>query len=159
VSNARLGFVALRVRDVAASAWFYREAFGVPFESGRSPQPHAEASWKDGADLLLALIPPDPGMTEHAEVGVFVDDFDEAHTRALAAKAQVVREPRHEPCGRSAASRDPDGNLVTLTQRPRALRIAEEFRSPCAVASAAGLGVPGGACSSGLGGSERGRWS
>jgi predicted RNase H-like nuclease/predicted enzyme related to lactoylglutathione lyase len=124
VSNTRLVFVALRVRDVAASAWFYREAFGVPFEAGQPPQPHAEVSWKDGAYLHLALFPPDPGATENAEIGFFVDDLEAAHARADAAGAEVVHEPRDESWGRTAAYRDPDGNLVTLTQRPRALRVA-----------------------------------
>jgi len=124
VSNTRLVFVALRVRDFAASAWFYREAFGVPFESGESPQPHAEVSWEGAPSLQLALFPHDPGVTENAELGFFVDDFEAAHARAVGAGAEVVREPRDEPWGRSAAYRDPDGNIVTLTQRPRAIRVA-----------------------------------
>lgn len=120
----RLVFVALRVRDFAASAWFYREAFGVAFESDQLPQPHAEVSWKDGAYLHLALFPPDRGVTENAEIGFFVDDLEVAHARAVAAGAEVVHEPRDEPWGRTAGYRDPDGNLVTLTQHPRALRVA-----------------------------------
>ncbi|HEY3181191.1 MAG TPA: DUF429 domain-containing protein [Gaiellaceae bacterium] len=124
MSSTRLVFVALRVRNVAASAWFYREAFGVAFESGQPPQPHAEVSWKDGAYLHLALFPPNPGVTENVEIGFFVDDLDAAHARAVAAGAEVVREPRDEPWGRTGAYRDLDGNLVTLTQHPRALRVA-----------------------------------
>jgi predicted RNase H-like nuclease/predicted enzyme related to lactoylglutathione lyase len=124
VSDTRLVFVALRVRDFAASAWFYREAFGVPFESGEPPQPHAEVSWKDGAYLHLALFPPEQHVTENAQIGFFVDDVEAAHVRAVAAGAEVVHEPREEPWGRTAAYRDPDGNLVTLTKRPSALRVA-----------------------------------
>jgi predicted RNase H-like nuclease/predicted enzyme related to lactoylglutathione lyase len=112
------------VRDFKASAWFYREAFGVPFESGQPPRPHAEVSWKDGAYLHLALFPADPRPTENAEIGFFVDDVETAHARAVAAGAEVVREPRDELWGRTAAYRDPDGNLVTLTQRPSELRVA-----------------------------------
>src|SRR4051794_26450481 len=123
-TDPRLVFVALRVRDIGASAWFYREAFGVPFESGQRPQPHAEVSWKDGAYLHLALFPADPGPTENAEIGFFVDDVETAHARAVAASAEVVREPRDEPWGRTAAYRDPDGNLVTLTQFASELRVA-----------------------------------
>ncbi len=64
VSNTRLVFVALHVRDFAASALFYREAFGVPFESGQPPQAHAEVSWKEGAY---------PSRTLPAESGGNVD--------------------------------------------------------------------------------------
>jgi predicted RNase H-like nuclease/predicted enzyme related to lactoylglutathione lyase len=117
VTDARLGFVVLRVRDVAASAWFYREAFGVPFEA-------AEASWKDGVNLRLTALPAEEVAAPTVELGFFVDDFEAAHARAVGAGAEVVREPRDEPSGRTAAYVDPDGNLVTLTQRPRALRVA-----------------------------------
>jgi predicted RNase H-like nuclease len=105
VSSTRLVFVALRVRDVAASAWFYREAFGVELRAGQGPEPHAEVSWRNGAYLHL-------------------DDLEQAHAQAVAAGAEVVREPRDESWGRTSAYRDPDGNLVTLTQRPRAVRVA-----------------------------------
>ena len=124
VGETRLVFVALHVRDFAASAWFYREAFGVEFESGQPPQPHAEVSWREGAYLHLAFFPPDPGVTENVEIGFHVDDLEDAHARALAAGAEVVREPRDEPWGRTAPYRDPDGNLVTLTQRTKAVRVA-----------------------------------
>ena len=124
MSNARLVFVALRVRDVAASAHFYREAFGIPFASAQPPTPHAEVSWREGAYLHLALFPQDPTATENAEFGFFVDDLDRAHARALAAGAELVHEPKAEPWGRTARYRDPDGNLLGLTQRPLAPRVA-----------------------------------
>jgi predicted RNase H-like nuclease/predicted enzyme related to lactoylglutathione lyase len=124
VNNTRLVFVALRVRDVAASAHFYREAFGIPFASGQPPQPHAEVSWREGAYLHLALFPQDPDATENAEIGFFVDDVEAAHARASAAGAEVVHEPRAVTWGRTALYRDPDGNLVGLTQRPAAPRVA-----------------------------------
>jgi predicted enzyme related to lactoylglutathione lyase len=112
------------VRDIGASAWFYREAFGVLFESGQPPQPHAEVSWTGGAYLHLALFPADPEATENAEIGFFVDDVEAAHARAEAAGAQVIREPRDEAWGRTSAYRDLDGNLVTLTQHLVSTRVA-----------------------------------
>ena len=124
MGSTRLVFVGLHVRDFGASAWFYREAFGVEFRQGQAPEPHAEVSWRDGAYLHLALFPAEPGVTQNAEIGFYVDQLDEAHARAVAGGAEVVREPRDEPWGRTAAYRDPDGNLVTLTQRPHALRVA-----------------------------------
>jgi predicted enzyme related to lactoylglutathione lyase len=118
--GTRLVSVALRVRDFAASAWFYREAFDIVLEPASAPEPHGEVSWKDGAELRLAFFPSDGGLTQNTELGFYVDDFAGAHARAVAAGATVVREPQEQ----SATYRDPDGNLVTLTQRPRALRVA-----------------------------------
>jgi predicted RNase H-like nuclease/predicted enzyme related to lactoylglutathione lyase len=114
VSEPRLVSVALRVRDVGASAWFYREAFGVPFESAELG---VEVAWKD---LRLALLPREQDGPQNAELGFEVDDLDAAHARAVAAGAEVVQQPQ----GGTAAYRDPDGNVVTLTLRPRALRVA-----------------------------------
>jgi predicted RNase H-like nuclease/predicted enzyme related to lactoylglutathione lyase len=105
VGETRLVFVALHVRDLAASGRFYRDVFGVDLH-----QAQAEVTWREDA-------------TQN-EVGFDVDDLDAAHARAVAAGAEVVREPRVEPWVRTAAYRDPDGNLVTLTQRPRARRAA-----------------------------------
>jgi predicted RNase H-like nuclease/predicted enzyme related to lactoylglutathione lyase len=116
VSTSRLSLVTLRVRDVDASAAFYRDAFGVLVESGRS-QPVETA-----AQLALASAGPDP--SENVELSFFVDDVYAAHARAVAAGAEVVR-PLHEERGaHSAVYRDPEGNRVTLTQRHRALRVA-----------------------------------
>jgi predicted enzyme related to lactoylglutathione lyase len=118
--GTRLVSIALHVRDFAASAWFYREAFGIVLEPASSPQPHAEITWREGAELRLALFASEGTLTQNAELAFHVEDFAAAHARALAAGAAVVREPDEQ----SATYRDPDGNLVTLTQRPRALRVA-----------------------------------
>jgi predicted RNase H-like nuclease/predicted enzyme related to lactoylglutathione lyase len=120
----RLIFVALRVADVAASARFYRETFGVPFESTAQAQASAEVGWTNGPQLRLTLLLAGAGVTERAEIGFQVDDVDAAHALAVAATATVVWQPRDEAAGRTAAYRDPDGNLVLLTQPPRALRAA-----------------------------------
>jgi predicted RNase H-like nuclease len=76
-----------QVRDFAASARFYREAFGVELRP---------------------------------ELEIEVDDLAAAHARAMAAGAEVVREP-HEG---AATYRDPDRNVVTLAQRRQAVRVA-----------------------------------
>jgi predicted RNase H-like nuclease/predicted enzyme related to lactoylglutathione lyase len=123
-ATPRLSSVALRVRDLPAAAWFYREAFGLEFEPAPPPELSAEISWRDGAHLHLTLLPAGEGVAGGAEIGFHVDDVDAAHARAVAAGAEVVNEPREERRGRTATYRDSDGNLVTLTQRPRPLRIA-----------------------------------
>jgi predicted RNase H-like nuclease/predicted enzyme related to lactoylglutathione lyase len=125
VGNSRLVFVALRVREVEASARLYRDAFGVPFREGQPPEQHAEVSWSEGAYLHLALFPADEGPPgTNPQIGFFVDDVEAAHVRAAAAGAAVVYPPRDESWGRTAAYRDLDGTLVTLTQPGRPLRVA-----------------------------------
>lgn len=122
----RLAFLALHVRDLDRSLRFYRDALGIPLEwSGRDvpgEPDHLEVSWREGAYLHFALFP--GGTTQGAHASFFVDDVEAAHARAVAAGAHVVQEPRDEPWGRTAAYRDPDGNLVALTQPPRARRVA-----------------------------------
>jgi predicted RNase H-like nuclease len=105
MTDTRLGFVVVRVRDVAVSAQFYRDAFG--FEPGAT-------------GVRLELVPAGQEAKPSAELGFLVDDVDAAHARAVGAGARVVREPAEG----TAAYLDPDGNLVTLTGRPRALRVA-----------------------------------
>ena len=118
--GTRLAFVALRVRDLDASARFYREAIGVPLREagGETEESHREYSWTDGAYLHFALFPAQPGAeTAKVELAFLVDDLDAAHARALAAGAQMESSPRDEPWGRTAGYRDPDGNLIALTER------------------------------------------
>ncbi len=57
VAPNRLVFVALRVRDLAASVQFYREAFKIELEPGQPPERHAEISWPEGAYVHFALFP------------------------------------------------------------------------------------------------------
>lgn len=119
--GARLVFVALRVRDLEATARFYRDAIGVPLREagGSGEEVHREYSWTDGAYLHFALFSAGPGSEARGvELSFFVADVDEAHARAVAAAADVASEPEDRPWGRMAAYRDPDGNLVSLTQRP-----------------------------------------
>jgi predicted enzyme related to lactoylglutathione lyase len=118
--GTRLAFVALRVRDLDASARFYRDAFGIPLRpaGGSGEEVHREYSWTDGAYLHFALFPARPGAeTRGVELAFFVDDLDAAHAQAVSAGAEVESEPRAEPWGRTAGYRDPDGNLVALTER------------------------------------------
>jgi predicted RNase H-like nuclease/catechol 2,3-dioxygenase-like lactoylglutathione lyase family enzyme len=95
--TARLVSVGFRVRDADAAARFYREAF--------------DADLTARGDVRV-------GPTQVAELGFVVDDLAAAHARAVAAGARVEREP-HDG---SAAYLDPDGNVVTLAERPRAVR-------------------------------------
>jgi len=87
VGETRPVFVGLHAPDLAASARFYREAFGIELES---------------------------------ELQVEVNDLEEAHARALAAGAELVGEALDD----RRVYRDTDGNVVTLTLRPQAVRVA-----------------------------------
>lgn len=119
--GARLVFVALRVRDLEVSARFYRDAIGIRLRDpgGFDEEMHREYSWTDGEYLHFALFPAMPGEeTRRVELAFYVDDLDVAHAKATAAGADVVSMPREEPWGRTAGYRDPDGNVVGLTQRP-----------------------------------------
>ena len=119
--------IELRVRDVDRSRAFYRR-IGVPVEepethAGESER-HAHASWgswEAGADdfLLLSLYPATPGDATVVSIGFVVDDLDGAHRALSAAGVEVVSAPADRPWGRSATYRDPDGNRIGLTQRPR----------------------------------------
>ena len=116
--------VVLRVSDLDRSSALYRDGFGLDFHfadhdgedlwtSGR----HAATTWTDGAFLHFALYQSKDGsVTTGAQVAFAVDDLEAAHQRALAAGAELVHEPEGQPWGRSARYRDPDGNIIELTQ-------------------------------------------
>ncbi len=106
MTEPRLAHVVLRASDPERAEAFYREAFGV------EPSP--------GFSFVAAEGAP----TANAELAFTVRDLDAAHARATAAGAQVVRAPADVPSGRSAAYRDLDGNLVTLAEPARPVRVA-----------------------------------
>jgi predicted enzyme related to lactoylglutathione lyase len=123
----RLIFVALNVTDLDESIAFYRNAFGIEFHTDDN-EPiddpwygghHGAYSWHEGAFLHFALFPallPERAVTRDAQVGFQVADIDAAHLRAASSGAALVHAPRAEPWGATARYRDPDGNLVSITQ-------------------------------------------
>jgi predicted RNase H-like nuclease/predicted enzyme related to lactoylglutathione lyase len=113
VGETRVVSVSLRVRDVAAAARFYRAAFAVELDtpSGAAPS-------------RLDVVPAADGPTGVVEIGLFATDLDDTHRRAVAAGAEVLGAPSGAPGGRTAVYRDPDGNIIRLTERARGLRVA-----------------------------------
>jgi predicted enzyme related to lactoylglutathione lyase len=121
--HARLVAVILEVSDLDSSAALYRDAFDLdlhpgdngvddPWIGGRQ----AEISWREGDHLHFALYPAREKPTSGAQIGLSVDDIDDAHATAVLAGAAVLHEPRTEPWGRSARYGDLDGNVIELTQ-------------------------------------------
>lgn len=127
----RLTFVALSVSDLARSVAFYRQVLGVPLHDAahdaEKDDPwyggaHAACSWTDGAFLHFAVYParpPERPISSAAQIGFHVADFDRVHARLVGASARVVEPPRAEPWGRTARYLDPDGNIVSITERAR----------------------------------------
>ncbi|HEY2936628.1 MAG TPA: DUF429 domain-containing protein [Gaiellaceae bacterium] len=124
MTEPRLVFVGLQVRDLDRAARFYRDAFRVALREGEQPEPHAEVSEGEGAHLQLALLPAGDAPTANAGIGFLVEDLSAAHARAVTAGAVVVQEPHAEPWGHTASYLDLDGNVVSLTERARPLRLA-----------------------------------
>lgn len=119
--------IELRVRDIDRSRAFYR-LIGVPVEEPEVHEGehdrHAHASWgswrQDADDfLLLSLYPAAPGEETRVALGFVVDDIDATHQALVDAATEVVQAPERRPWGRMATYRDPDGNSVGLTERPR----------------------------------------
>jgi predicted enzyme related to lactoylglutathione lyase len=125
---ARLLEVELRVRDLERALRFYRDLVGLPFGAVETHEgenvPHAHAAWGEwGArgELLMVNLYPAAGGADptQASVGFVVDDLEQTHARLVSAGATVTRPPERRPWGVSATYRDPDGNTVSLTERPR----------------------------------------
>jgi predicted enzyme related to lactoylglutathione lyase len=93
--------VTLAVSDFDASARFYRDAVDARIERVED----------DGRLRVIA------DWWADRELGFLVRDLERAHARALAHGADVVHAPHVGEWGRSAAYRDPDGNLVSLVER------------------------------------------
>lgn len=116
--------VVLTTPSFERAVQFYGEALGLdlhvddhagdePWTSGR----HAATSWHDGAFIHFAIYEAKNDFsTSGAQVAFRVPDIDAAHRRATAAGVEVIHPPKSQPWGISARYRDPDGNVVELTQ-------------------------------------------
>ena len=121
--------LTLRVRDVQRSRDFY-EGLGVPCGPLDTDEPggdrHVHAMWgtwsADADDFLMLNIYPAGGTapaSAPASLGFATDDLDTLHQTLVAKGTEVVQSPQTRPWGRMATYRDPDGNLVSISQRPR----------------------------------------
>ena len=106
-------FAAFHVEDVEASARFYRDGLGIALERDEGRE-HEEVSWH-APYFHFALFP--QGAAPEPRLGFFVEDLDAAHERLVAMGATVEQAPYEAPWGRDARYLDPDGNLISLTER------------------------------------------
>lgn len=126
-ATARLIEVELRVRDLERSLRFYRDLIGLPFgkietHSDEDVQ-HAHVTWGEWNDrgefLMVNLYPVGEQTPTRARVGFVVDELDRVHARLASAGVTVIKPPERRPWGASASYEDPDGNVVSLSERPR----------------------------------------
>ncbi len=123
-NDSRLVTVVLVVSDLDRSVDLYSKAFGLdlhvddhkgddPWTSGR----HAATSWTTGEFIHFARYETKDGNhTTGSQVAFRVPDLDRSHQLAQDAGAEVIHAPKDQPWGRSARYRDPDGNIIELTQ-------------------------------------------
>lgn len=119
--------VTIGVRDVERSRRFYQE-LGVECGPIAADEPggpaHVHATWgrwaADSDDfLMLNIYPADPASAP-ASLGFASEHLDELHQRLVKAGVEVVRPPEKRPWGEMGTYRDPDGNLISVSQRPTA---------------------------------------
>jgi predicted enzyme related to lactoylglutathione lyase len=109
-------FVALQVRDLAASAQFYKDVFGFEAE-GRSPPGAVVLKTRP---IPLALREPLRPLPETGPLGVGLalwvacDDADALHALIAARGGAILNPPADSPFGRFFVARDPDGYAITF---------------------------------------------
>ncbi len=115
-----LRHLALRVRDVAAAARFYADAFGIRVVW----QPDGQNVYLSSGSDNLALHE-DPavaaaGVLDH--LGFLVEAPEDVHAAAAALRARgvpIAREPAvHRDGSVSCYCLDPDGNLIQVLWLP-----------------------------------------
>jgi predicted enzyme related to lactoylglutathione lyase len=111
--------LGLEVRNDVASGGFRWVTLGSPDQQGVDivlSEPHAGRSQADGDALQELLIKGVLPMTIFS-----VDDLDGAFEKVQASGAEVLQEPIKQPWGpRDCAFRDPSGNMVRMSQAPKA---------------------------------------
>ena len=113
MTTERPCFAAFHVEDLEEAGRFYREGVGIALERDQDPL-HEETSWHDPY-FHFALFPKE--APREPALGLFVEDLDVTHERLVAMGARVDRAPYVAPWGREARYLDPDGNLISLTER------------------------------------------
>src|SRR5262249_5160233 len=109
--------IRIKVADVQAAAKFYTAAFDVVFNESISSVQFG--TYRSDRFFLITLEERDQVGSEHGgtRFGLLVGDLDAAHERAIGAGGVEVHPPADfawKP--RTSCVRDPDGNLIDLSQ-------------------------------------------
>ncbi|GAB2942711.1 VOC family protein [Hafnia psychrotolerans] len=109
-------FIALQVRDLATSAAFYKDVFGLT-AADRSPPGAVVFTTKP---IALALREPLRPLPENGPLGtgmvlwVACDDADTFHDLIVERGAKVLSPLSNGPFGRFFVASDPDGYAITF---------------------------------------------
>lgn len=111
--------LGLEVRNDVSSGEYRWVTLGSPTQPGLEivlSEPHAGRSQADG-DALQELL-------TKGVLGQFIfrtDDLDATFETVRASGAEVLQEPMDQPWGpRDCAFRDPSGNMVRISEEPKA---------------------------------------
>jgi DNA-binding transcriptional MerR regulator len=114
IESVRPVQLRIAVTDVPAAAAFYTEAFDVVFNESISSLQFG--TYRSDRFFLITLEECEPAATT-TRFGLLVDNVDTAHARAVRAGATEQHPPTEfswKP--RTSCVRDPDNNLIDLTQ-------------------------------------------
>ncbi|MNI05930.1 Glyoxalase-like domain protein [compost metagenome] len=109
-------FIALQVRDIAASQRFYTDVFGFEI----SPQSPAHAVVFKTLPIALALREPIRPLLEEGPLGVGLVlwiacvDADALHNLIVERGGVIISPPADSPFGRFFVAKDPDGYAITF---------------------------------------------
>lgn len=130
ISNARLSAVRVFVSDLAGACAFYRDQVGLTPAETSLDDGYAVFPLANGANLLLEAEPPaedTDGQESEGLIGRFVgaslgvDDIQAAFAALSDNGVRFVGEPERQPWGGWLAHfHDPDDNILTLVEMPRA---------------------------------------
>jgi predicted enzyme related to lactoylglutathione lyase len=109
-------FIALQVRDLAASAAFYKDVFGFTAGDRNAPGAIVFATKPIALAVREPLQPlPDNGpLGTGAVLWVACDDADALHDLVVERGGEVLRPLSDGPFGRFFVASDPDGYAITF---------------------------------------------
>ncbi|GAA3694004.1 VOC family protein [Nonomuraea antimicrobica] len=132
-----LQYCHVTVNDVDESLGFYRDALGLEVRNDVASGDHRWVTLGSSTQPGLEIVLSDPhagrsrsdgdALQELLTKGVLpmivfrTDDLDATFERVRVSGAEVLQEPIDQPWGpRDCAFRDPSGNMVRISQEPKA---------------------------------------